>query len=108
MNARVNSSLFQYKASNSSNILSTAVGVNDLLENEFIGASKIYFLSNEKLEKVGYLLAYRSHLFSSYTLRRLAYRYGIWKVLKAFRLHGGNVESLLAMMGYTVASYELI
>lgn len=107
MNARLSVSPFKYVEANSSAILSTAVGVNDLLQEEFSGCARHYFLSNEKLEKVGYLLAYRSHLFNSYTLRRLAYRYGIWKVLKAFRLHGGNIESLLAKMGYSVISYEL-
>lgn len=108
MSSRLPSSMFQFKASNSSAILSTAIGINDLLQEEFSGCAKHYFLSNEKLEKVGYVLAFRYHLLSSYTLKRLCYRYGIWKVLKAFRLHGGNVESLLAKMGYTVASYELI
>ena len=107
MNARLPVSSFKYVDANSSMILSTAVGINDLLQEEFNGATRLYFLSNEKLEKVGYVLAYRSHLFNQYTLKRLCYRYGIWKVLKAVRLHGGNVESLLAKMGYSVASYEL-
>lgn len=107
MNARINSKLFNLVQSTSVELLSTSVGINDLLEQEFSGCSRVYFLSNEKLEKIGYCLLNRSHLFTSYTLKRLAYRYGIWKVLKAYRLHGGNVEGLLAKMGYSIASIEL-
>lgn len=107
MNARLPLSCFTYTASNSSNLLSTAIGLNDLLQEEFKGCKKVHFLSNEKLEKLGYILTDSLHLFSAHTLKRLVYRYGSWKVLKAYRLHGGNVDVLLAKMTYSIASYEL-
>lgn len=107
MNARLPLSCFTYTASNSSNLLSTAIGLNDLLQEEFKGGKKVHFLSNEKLEKLGYILTDSLHLFSAYTLKRLVYRYGSWKVLKAYRLHGGNVEVLLAKMNYSIGCYEL-